>query len=59
MERRMLMVISDKSSDFASVQRRAMGDATTHFENACIEKNASCWICGFVQIWTIDSARYH
>lgn len=22
-------------------------------------KNASCWICGFVQIWTIDSARYH
>jgi len=38
MERRMLMVISDKSSDFASVQRRALADATTHFENACIEK---------------------
>eukprot|EP00434_Breviolum_minutum_P016192 symbB.v1.2.014268.t1/scaffold1033.1/size247163/6 len=38
MERRMLMVVSDKSSDFASVQRRALADATSHFENACIEK---------------------
>ena len=34
----MLMVVSDKSSDFASVQRRALADATAKFENASIEK---------------------
>lgn len=47
MERRMLMVVSDKSSDFASVQRRALADATAKFENASIEKciTLDMWIC--------------
>ena len=37
MERRLLMAVSDKSADFASLQRRALADARTKFDGATVE----------------------